>query len=174
MIGQKLRKFAREESGGPTIEFVIVFPTIMWLVMSVVETGFVATQMVMLERGLDVASRQLKLGTDPSMDHEEFKQIVCENAIILDFCRRDLILEVVELEVNSAYPQNQANCIDRSGEIEPKIDFNAGGRNRIMFVRACMVVDPLFPGMGITLGLRKDRTGGLQIVSYSAFMNEPP
>ncbi len=42
-----------------------------------------------------------------------------------------------------------------------------------MFVRACMIVDPIFPGLGITLGLQRDNSGGLQMVTYTAFMNEP-
>ena len=42
-----------------------------------------------------------------------------------------------------------------------------------MFVRACMITDPIFPGLGINLGLRKDKSGSYQLVTYTAFMNEP-
>ena len=155
------------------MEFIIVFPLVMWFFMTIFETGFIATRIVLLEHGLDVASRELRLGLDPSVNHERFKQRVCERSKILMNCDRDLVLEVVELDLTSAYPQNQANCIDRTGEIDPTITFNPGGRNRIMFVRACMIIDPLFPGLGITLGLPKDSSGGFQSVAYTAFMNEP-
>jgi hypothetical protein len=107
------------------------------------------------------------------MTHDSLKQRVCANTAILMNCERDLILEVVEYDASSAYPQNQANCIDRTGEIDPTITFNPGGRSRIMFVRACMIVDPMIPGLGITLGLQRDSSGGFQMVAYSAFMNEP-
>ncbi|HUS55891.1 MAG TPA: pilus assembly protein, partial [Thermohalobaculum sp.] len=70
-------------------------------------------------------------------------------------------------------PQNQANCIDRTETILPTMAFSPGGRDRIMFVRACMIIDPIFPGLGITLGLTKDSSGGFQLVAYTAFMNEP-
>ena len=170
---EKMRSFIDDQSGNATIEFVIVFPVLMWFVMMVFETGFIATRSVLLERGLDVATRDLRLGTDPTIDHTKLRNAVCENSTILANCERDLILEVVELDINSAYPQNQANCIDRTEEIEPTITFNPGGRNRIMFVRACMIIDPIFPGLGISLGLRKDNSGGYQLVTYTAFMNEP-
>ena len=165
--------FLGDEGGNASVQFVIVFPVVMWFFGTVFETGFIATRMVLFERGLDIASRELRLGTLTNPDHDTLKQLVCENSTILTNCERDLILELVELDLNSAYPQNQANCIDRTEEIEPTITFNPGGRNRIMFVRACMVVDPIFPGLGITLGLQEDSSGGLQMVSYTAFMNEP-
>lgn len=169
----KLRKFLADQAGNATMEFVIVFPVLMWFVLTIFETGFIATRVVLLERGLDIAARDLRLGIDPTMDHDALKHRVCDSSAILANCERDLVLEVVELDINSAYPQNQANCIDRTGEIEPTVTFNPGGRNRIMFVRACMIVDPIFPGLGITLGLQKDSSGGLQMVAYTAFMNEP-
>ena len=166
-------RFIEDQSGNATIEFVIVFPVLMFFVMMVFETGFIATRSVLLEHGLDIAARDLRLGTDPTIDHEKLKKLVCENSTILLNCERDLVLEVVEFDINSAYPQNQANCIDRTEEIEPTITFNPGGRNRIMFVRACMIIDPIFPGLGISLGLPKDSSGGYQLVAYTAFMNEP-
>jgi hypothetical protein len=169
----KIDNFLADQSGNATIEFVIVFPVLMFFFMMVFETGFIATRSVLLERGLDIATRDLRLGTDSTIDHEILKKRVCENSSILVNCERDLILEVVELDLNSAYPQNQANCIDRTEEIDPTITFNPGGRNRIMFVRACMIIDPIFPGLGITIGLKKDKSGGFQLVAYTAFMNEP-
>jgi hypothetical protein len=169
----KMRSFIDDQAGNATIEFVMVFPVLMFFVMMVFETGFIATRSVLLERGLDVATRDLRLGTDPAIDHDKLRDRVCDSSGILINCKRDLILEVVELDLASAYPQNQANCIDRTEKIDPTIAFTPGARNRIMFVRACMIIDPIFPGLGITLGLPRDSSGGFQLVAYTAFMNEP-
>jgi Flp pilus assembly protein TadG len=172
-MSRKIGRFIEDQRGTATIEFVIVFPVLMFFVMMVFETGFITTRVVLLERGLDIATRDLRLGTDPTIDHEKLRKAVCDSSAILINCERDLILEVVELDVASAYPQNQANCIDRTEEIDPTITFNPGSRGTIMFVRACMIIDPIFPGLGISLGLKKDSSGGFQMVSYTAFMNEP-
>ncbi len=168
------RRYRTDDEGSTTIEFVIVFPMIMWFVMTIFETGFIATRMVMLEHGLDMASREIRLGSTAVTTHEGLKFSICDNAGILVDCERDLILEVVEMDLASDYPANQPNCADRTGDIEPTINFTNGGRSRIMFIRACMIIDPLFPGHGITLGLTRDASDGLQLVAYSAFMNEPP
>jgi hypothetical protein len=173
MMFEKIDKFLADQGGNATIEFVIVFPVLMFFVMMVFETGFIATRSVLLERGLDIATRDVRLGMGSAIDHDTLKEQVCKNSNVLVNCERDLILEVVELDLASAYPQNQANCIDRTEEIEPTVTFNPGGRNRIMFIRACMIIDPIFPGLGITLGLTKDKSGGFQLVTYTAFMNEP-
>lgn len=172
-MSNNMRSFIDDQAGNATIEFVLVFPVLMFFVMMVFETGFIATRSVLLERGLDVATRDLRLGTDPAIDHDKLRDRVCDSSGILINCKRDLILEVVELDLASAYPQNQANCIDRTEKIDPTITFTPGARNRIMFVRACMIIDPIFPGLGITLGLPRDSSGGFQLVTYTAFMNEP-
>jgi hypothetical protein len=166
--------FRKNEDGSSSIEFIIVFPVIMWFVLTTFEMGLIATRMVMLEHGLDMAARDIRLGSPDVATHDGLKRRVCEHAQVLNNCERDLILEVVQMDLNSSYPQNEPNCIDRTGEIEPTISFTPGGRSRIMFVRACVIIDPLFPSHNITLGLPRDSTGGLQLVAFTAFMNEPP
>lgn len=131
------------------------------------------TRAMMLERGVDVAAREVRLGLDPTMTHEKLKYVVCKYSRILMNCNRDLVLELVEMDLTKDYPQNDPNCIDRTGAIDPVIDFTPGGRERIMFIRACMVIDPIVPGMGLGLTLPKDASGGFQLISYAAFMNEP-
>lgn len=169
------KRFVRNRDGTASMEFIVVFPLIMWFVATIFETGFIATRMVMLEHGVDMAAREIRLGSTRVRTHYGLKYAICEHAGILVNCERDLVLEVVEMDLNSAYPGNQANCIDRTGEIEPTISFTPGGRDRIMFVRACMIIDPLFPGPGKVLGLQSDTASdGLQLVAYTAFMNEPP
>ncbi len=65
----------RDEHGSIAMEFVIVFPLLMFFFMMVFETGFIATRSVLLERGLDIAARGLRLGTDPTIDHEKLKKL---------------------------------------------------------------------------------------------------
>ena len=53
------------------------------------------------------------------------------------------------------------------------ISFDPGTRSEIMVIRACLIVDPIFPGMGLGAMLPVDASGGYSIVMQSAFMNEP-
>ena len=172
-LGRRVARFRRSEEGSATVEFVLVFPLLITVIFSMVEAGWLTTRQMMLERGLDIAVRDLRLGRAAGMTHAGLKDEVCEHAKILINCRRDLILEVVEMDLSSAYPRNAANCIDRTGRLAPKISFNAADRGDIMFVRACMIIDPIMPGLGLGLMLPKDDSGGFQLTTYTAFMNEP-
>lgn len=172
-LRKRLLAAFRDEAGNATVNFVIIFPFFIALVFSVFEAGWLMTRAMMLERGVDIAARAVRLGLDPTLTHEDLKDVVCEHSMILMNCDRDLVLELVEMDLDKDYPQNDPNCTDRTGAIEPVISFTPGGRERIMFIRACMVIDPIMPGMGLGLTLPKDSSGGFQLVSYAAFMNEP-
>ncbi|MEL7173502.1 MAG: TadE/TadG family type IV pilus assembly protein [Pseudomonadota bacterium] len=172
-LRRALRRFKRDDRGSSSVEFVVVFPLLFFVIAAIFEVGVLATRTVLLERALDVAARDLRLGNDPFVSHDTFKTTVCGHAPLLFSCDNDLVIELRELNVADAYPQNQANCQDSAGAVDPTITFSAGGRNRIMFIRACLVVRPIFPGIGVGLQMPKDAGGGYQIVSYTAFMNEP-
>ncbi len=174
-IGKLIRRFTKGEDGSVTVEFAIVFPVFMTIFLSVFEGGLLMTKMVMLDRGLDITVRAIRLAPGSAdITHDAVKEMICENALILQDC-----VEVIQIEmtpISSAtwdMPDKSADCIDRESEVEPVVSFNAGGENDIMFVRACVVIEPLFPTSGLGLALTKDASGGVRILATSAFANEP-
>lgn len=171
-IKGRLKRRARDESGAATVEFVIVFPMLIAIVLSIFESGWLMTRYMMLDRGVDMAIRDVRLGKNTG-GYEGIRDEICRFASIIKDCETDLILELVVMDLGSDYPHNQANCFDREEEVEPVISFDPGSEQDIMFVRACVIVDPIFPGIGLGLRLPKDSTGGFQMVSYSAYLNEP-
>ncbi|MXU64995.1 TadE/TadG family type IV pilus assembly protein [Oceanomicrobium pacificus] len=168
-----LRHFWSDSSGNATVEFVIIAPVLFSTVLSIFESGWLMTKYMMLDRGVDMAVRDVRLVKNPTMSHDDLKDDICNYAKIFKDCSRTLVLELVPLDLNAAYPGNEPNCFDRTEEIEPKKEFSTGAHEEIMFVRACVVTDPIFPGLGIGLQLEKDNTGGYRMVSFGAFMNEP-
>lgn len=168
------RDFVADERGSATIEFVIAFPIIMFMLISIFEVGFLTTRSVMLDRGLDIATRDIRLGINANPTPENFRESVCEIAGVFDNCERDLILELVELRANPSFLDNDVVCKDRTKpDINPPFQFNPGGQREIIIVRACMVMDPLVPGFGIGSYLPQDSSGGLRLTSVAAFVNEP-
>lgn len=174
------RRFLAREDGVAVLEFVVVFPVMFLMMSAYFEVGWHSTRAIMLERGLDIAARDVRLGIG-DLSHDGIKAKVCEHAAIIAKCERDLILELVEMDLAADYPRNAPNCIDRASEIEPTITFSGTGRDKIVFLRACVIVDPILPGIGIGLGLRENQPGasrgspsnGYQISAHTAFMNEP-
>ena len=169
------RRFRRADEGTSTVEFVIIAPVLFGLVFSVFESGWLLTKSMMLERGLDLAVRDLRLGSIPNVDRVDIRDRVCENSMFFRDCATSMTIELTPINSPADFPNTQATCIDRAEELEPVVAFNPGAhvRLQIMFIRACVVTDPIFPGVGLGLGLTKDNTGGYRMITYSAFVNEP-
>lgn len=172
-VKRRVQAFVRSEAANATVEFVIIAPVLLWFVFSTFETGWLMTRKTMLDRGLNMAIRELRLGLIEDPDHAKLKARVCERTRVLRNCIASIHLELTPITVNGGIPDTKATCVDRSGEVEPVVDFSPGAREEIMFVRACLIVDPLLPGFGIGSMLSKDATGGVTLIAKSAFMNEP-
>lgn len=167
-------QFSRQERGAATVEFVLWFPLFVSLLLASVESGIVMVRHVMLERGLDLTVRALRLGlwTDP--DHDDLKAAICDAAGILPDCATALTIELVPVSTATwQMPAGPVPCIDRSEAIQPVTQLVPGAGNELMLIRVCAKFTPLFPTTGVGLGLPKDGAGQYALVSASAFVNEP-
>ncbi len=169
----RLRTLAGDCSGNATIEFVILFPFLMYMILSIAEAGSLMARSVMLDRGVELAMRELRLGLAPGITHDQMKQRICDGAFLIGDCTRAIQLELLPLSRAGGFLSGAANCVDRTGRIEPVVTFDPGSRGEIVLVRACLVVDPIFPGMGLGAMLPVDASGGVRLTAASAFMNEP-
>jgi Flp pilus assembly protein TadG len=168
-----LRRFKNDEEASATVEFVILAPTVIWLVFSVIEAGWLSTEKTMLTRGLNLAVRDLRIGRRASPTANQIKQDICKYAGILRNCMANLTLELAK--VGNPIGNLNAKCVDRTTVVAPVVTFNPGSHENqdIMVARACYVVDPLIPGAGFGAALPKDASGGYHMVAFSAFVNEP-
>ncbi|MBL4806239.1 MAG: pilus assembly protein [Rhodobacteraceae bacterium] len=169
-LANRFRDYCGDESGNPTVEFVMIAPMLFWLTFSVLEIGWINTQKTMLERGLNITVRELRLGLLADTSNENLKARICENSILLRDCLNVIHIEMLPITQD---PASFPACFDRAEDIDPVTTYNPGARSEIMFVRVCVVVDPLMPGMGIATQLHRDASGGLQLIAFSAFTNEP-
>jgi TadE-like protein len=171
----KLRRFTRRQDGSVTVEFAIVFPVFITIFLSVFEGGLLMSKLVMLDRGLDITVRAIRLAPgDTDVTADAIKTMVCENSLILQDCEDVIQIEMVVISADTwTMPDESADCIDRTSEVEPVVSFSNGDENDIMFIRACVVVDPMFPTSGLGLALTKDDSGGVRILASSAFAIEP-
>ncbi len=165
--------FCRDDGGNATIEFVVLMPFLLVMIFSMAEAGVLMTRTIMLDRGIDIAIRDVRLGLTPGITHDEFRQKICESAFLLTTCNEAVLLELTPVANATSFPSGEVNCVDRTEEIEPTVTFVPGARSEIMFVRACLIVDPIFPGSGLGAVLPVDSSGGYAIVVQTAFMNEP-
>lgn len=167
-------RFRRKDDGSATIEFVLVFPAFMVLFLSAFEAGLLMTRNVMLERGLDMAVRTVRLGTASPVNNDQMKRMICTGAGIIPDCLQQLRVEMrrVDLRAWTDIPV-RANCQDRNDPAKPLATFVTGGANDVMVVRACALFDPFFPGTGLGFQLPRESGGAYALVSTSAFVMEP-
>ncbi len=174
-----LRVFAQDEAGNGTIEFVMIFPFFFVIFMSTFELGMAMTRQVMLDRGVDVAVRLVRLGLVVPLNHDTLKQEICDAALIIPNCIAELKLEMQPLNPrNWVNIPNAADCVDRADPALPPRGFAGGTMNQLMIIRACMLFDPFIPTTGLgghNLGtaIASDNGGSYALVSMSSYVVEP-
>lgn len=173
-LGNLLRRFRRREDGNPTVEFVLVFPVFMVLMVSAVESGLLMTRQMMLERGVDLSVRAIRLGTGAEVDTEDVRRMVCNGAGILPDCMNQVKVEMITID-----PRNwqdfpvKPDCVDRGEEVQVSRNFTNGASHELMLLRVCALFDPIVPNIGIGVQLTKDNTQPYALVSTAVFVMEP-
>lgn len=170
------KSFRREEDGAATVEFVILFPAFIAILLSSYESGLMMVRNVMLERGVDLAVRDLRLGQPVPPTFDQLKTSICANAMIVDDCFDKIQIELQPIDmVTFNMPTTQPRCIDVNSTIDPIDDttFVGGGNNELMLVRVCALLDPFFPSTVLGMQMPEYDEGRYALIVNSAFVNEP-
>lgn len=172
---KNIRRFLRDESGSVvTIPFVIWLPVFLGVIVAGMEIGALSVRHTQLERGLDLAVREVRLGTGENMDHDTIKTMICENTTLLSDCDQMLRLEMIPLSLRDwTEPAREADCYDSAEPVRPARQFDPGQPNELMLLRACYKYKPITPAGSVAAAMPKDAEGYAAIVSFSAFVQEP-
>lgn len=175
MIRRALSRLFRREDGTATIEFVLVVPVVISIFMASVEAGFYMTKHVMMERGLDLVMRDVRLGNLGTFGDNKLRKLICAATPVIEDCENSLLVEMRPISTNSfSMPDKAAPCINRNETTKAEDRVEPGGSHEIMLIRICSIQDPIFPSTGIGLRLRAVKYGGgYQMVAASIFVNEP-
>jgi len=156
------------------VEFVMVAPFLIAFIVFSFELGLLTLRAAMLERGLDIAVREVRLGTGTAPGHDRIKRIVCDNARVIADCDTQLRLEMIPTDLRSfATLSATPDCTDAARPSKPVRNFIPGGQNQLMLLRACVQYRPLFPEALLGEALVKDSNGDVAITTVSAFVQEP-
>jgi hypothetical protein len=180
-LARHTRRAARSDSGNVSVEFVFLFPLFVTLLISAIESGLMTMRYVWLDRALDITVRDLRLGIlpvddpSPEVNHEAVKNAICERGeLLLPDCEATMRLELIQVDTTTwDVPDPNADCVDRAGVVNPPLSFEGREQNEMMIIRACYIVDPLVPDVGLGARFQKDATGGVALIVSSAFVNEP-
>lgn len=170
--------FRKDDRGTASIEFVVMFPLVFAMFYASFESGYMVLRAAMLERSLDLTVRDLRLGNLKNPTVEYLQQRLCSRTDMFDDCENSVTLELTRVTTSfNNLPTVDAVCQRRDPDITAGTQsntVNTGQENELMVVRACMVVDALFPTafMGVNIAMA-DANGTYSLVATSAFVNEP-
>lgn len=166
--------FLRQETGNASIEFALTFPVVMGIFLMSAEMGLIQMEQAMLERAMDVAVRDLRLGKPEYRDPEVLRAAVCDQTLLIPDCMENLQLEMGPVDPREfAYWHGGASCVDRTQTSNPVINYTAGANNEMMLIRFCVLHDPIFPAVGLGKILPDSVNGGYKMTASTFFVNEP-
>jgi uncharacterized membrane protein YgcG len=182
-VVSKFRKYRDNQDGNATIEFVILFPAFIFLFLTGFEAGYYMVRNVALERAVDVAIRDVRLGNGSTPGQvpgfAALKRRICDEAGIIPDCMRTVQVELQPIPRTpggvASVAGGSVRCIDLDAppNTNQQGTYNIGSENQMMLVRVCALSQPLFPTTGIGVGMKVDGRGNYAIVSTTAFVNEP-
>ena len=172
------KRFFRSLSGTAAIEFAMIAPVFFGLVFSAFEIGFLFVRVAMLDHAVAAVSKSVYIGsvTHGAVTSDDLKTSVCDYmSAVVPGCASEVTVELSQINSLSDLPATGAVCRDSTTDINPSTSFNPGAANSIVFLRVCVTVDLLTPGLPYSFGnnLTKTDSGRYEVVSSMAFMNEP-
>lgn len=187
-FGAICRRFAADDRGTASLEFVLIFPVFFSFFLMTFESGIVSLRHVMLERGVDIAVRDVRIGVQTSPTRETFRERICQAAMIIDDCENQMEIELLSRDPRAwTDVPNEVQCVDRGDMTADNSQIDALANNQLMFIRACVRIDPFFPisNIGRTRVASLGQTivdnnsgdsaagGSHALVAMSAFVVEP-
>jgi hypothetical protein len=188
----RITSFLADEAGSATIEFVFVIPIVMTIFMASFESSLYMARHVLLERGVDIVVRDIRLGNLDYMStmsqaeqHQLLKTLICESGALVESiatCIDSMRIWMQPINTaNFAMVAPPRSCVDRSAPVDPMdpgpptSEFALGTDNEIMLMRICLKEDPLFPTtvIGASMVAGGEGDGAYALVTTSVFVNEP-
>ncbi len=178
MLRNLLSRFRRDRKGSSTVEFVLIFPGFLAILFVAYESGMMMVRNVLLERGVELAVRELRLGTVPAPRYDNTKDLICEGAMLIDPAECDEIVQVQMEPVDQAswnILDLNSRCIDQTNTTNPLDEtvFTEGGSDQLMLIRVCALYQPLFAPTGWGMRMPADGDGNYALIVTAAFVNEP-
>ncbi|WP_108860827.1 TadE/TadG family type IV pilus assembly protein [Ruegeria sp. Alg231-54] len=168
-----LTELRRKEDGNVTVEFVIIFPAVFFLVLSGLELGLVTLKHAQLERAVDMTVRDIRLNTGINPQHDDIKAVICNRAGYISNCENSLRLEMIRQDpFASITVPTIPDCTDLSDEVRPVRTFQNGLENELMVLRACAKINPMFPTSAMGKAIVNEE-GQYALTATTVFVQEP-
>ncbi|RLL65243.1 TadE/TadG family type IV pilus assembly protein [Paenirhodobacter hankyongi] len=173
--GPSLLRRLRREDGAVTIPTIFWLPLFFMIMLAGVEMMVTNLRQLLLERAVDVATRELRIGNMVNLTHDQLKQKICAAIRFVPDCTANLAVEIFPVDTTTWQFSNTGRplCTDSSSTdvLNPTLDY--GGSNQLMVVRACLKLKTMSDMDPLGAALVKDSSGRFALVAMTAYVNEP-
>jgi Flp pilus assembly protein TadG len=168
-----LRKYQRSQSGVTAVEFAIVAPPFLALMMAIFETGIMLFSEYVIEHGVGKASRMIRTGEvqTANMSKSEFKTLVCGKLAAFLDC--DTNLHVVVRSFSKFSDVTALSPLNDDGELTAAATSGAyapGDPYQVVVVNVYYEWSLFTPGMTYMANMAD---GKRLLAAGAAFRNEP-
>jgi Flp pilus assembly protein TadG len=172
------RAFKRSEDGNSTIEFVVLLPLYFLITSIAYEVGIMSLRQVILEHAITATVRDVRIGKIPNTTHSTLITNICSRSQLIPNCEDRVVLAMYRtsaVDWDETIVTSNAICQDRTeDDSDPLTEFtNTGVNNDLMFLRACILFDPMLPGAGIGKKISDEGDGTYGLTATAMYVMEP-
>lgn len=174
-----LLRFRDREDGAVALEFTFIFPVFFAFFLMTIESGLISLQHFMLERAVNLTVRDIRIGALVDPTRSELLQNICARAAGIPDCETELEIELINNDLrNWEAVSAEVECVDRGAAAATDSIIPTGDSNELMYMRACVRIDPLLPTTGLGKAIAENNSdpaaaGSYALVSTSAYVVEP-
>ena len=173
-VRKGLSALFRREDGSVTVEFVIIFPLMFSIFLASIDAGFTMVRQAMLDRAVDLAIRQVRLGQIRNDGSQRLSELICANSILLPNCVNNIAVEMQRLQPGQTTGLDAPfRCVRAEEPVRPALNFTTGAQNDLMVVRVCVSSNPLIRLTGFLSAMPINEQGTYQLTAGAIFVNEP-
>lgn len=164
---RRCRALRRDCSGVTAVEFALVAPMFLYLLMGIIEVSMLFFTTTMVDRAMYDASRLIRTGQAQSTGDAlgEFQTSVCASLVSLYSCS-DLNLDVRNFSTFGTISYTIE--VDEDGD--PIYEFDAGAAEDVILARVVYTFNFATPFIGAFFG---DSGSGITFTTAAVFQSEP-
>jgi hypothetical protein len=198
LTNNRLRRHIADESGVATVGLMVTLPVFLMVFCWIAESGIMMLRWAMLERGLDMATRELRIEgfptalATPESRNDYYLEKICSRMLQKQGCKENLYLDYQAFNVNQSVFFSNVDCSDTTAVlvrapnplpvvitaesynvwVETENANFQSNYGEIVRVQACVIVRPFTPH-AFTLPWFEKSKDGVALMANTIFIAEP-
>jgi Flp pilus assembly protein TadG len=171
---RQVRKLAGDESASPAVEFALVFPIFIAIVLATLQAGTIFLAKAYFESGAEEAARIVLTNQADSLTVAQFQTAVCDQLTALFNCS-EVVVELEPVPAGATSLSSLLPTFDSHGNVVGAPTVDVGANSAVSGTDMLLVMMYPWPVYGGPLGLNFSNMGNgkMLMTSTQVFRIEP-